>query len=44
VAYIKTNFAVISKTIARLEAVWAEKNDALDIARSTERVVKKQKT
>jgi hypothetical protein len=38
-AYIKSNFVVVSKTIARLEAVGMEMNDALDIVKSTERAV-----
>jgi hypothetical protein len=38
-AYIKLNFVVYSKTIARLEAVGVEMNDALDIVKSAERAV-----
>jgi hypothetical protein len=38
-AYIKSNFVVVSKTIARLEAVGVEMHDALDIAKSAERAV-----
>ena len=38
-AYIKSNFVVVSKTIARLEAVGVDMNDALDIVKSAERVV-----
>jgi hypothetical protein len=38
-AYIKSKFLVVSKTIARLEAVGVEMNDALDIAKSAERAV-----
>jgi hypothetical protein len=38
-AYIKSNFVVVSKTIACLEAVGVEMNDALDIAKSAERAV-----
>jgi exonuclease VII small subunit len=37
-AYIKSNFVVVSKTIARLEAVGVM-NDALDIVKSAERAV-----
>ena len=33
-AYIKSNFVVISKTTARLEAAGLEMNDALDIVKS----------
>jgi hypothetical protein len=39
VAYIKSNFVVVSKTIACLEAVGVEMNDALDIVKSAERAV-----
>jgi exonuclease VII small subunit len=39
-AYIKLKFGVVSKTIARLEAVGVEMNDALDIVKSAERAVK----
>jgi hypothetical protein len=38
-AYIKSNFVVVSKTIARLEAVGVEMNDALDVIKSAERAV-----
>ena len=38
-AYIKSNFLVVSKTIARLEAVGVDMNDALDIVKSAERAV-----
>jgi hypothetical protein len=38
-AYIKSSFVVVSKTIASLEAVGVEMNDALDIAKSAESVV-----
>ena len=38
-AYIKSNFLVVSKTIACLEAVGVEMNDALDIVKSAERAV-----
>jgi exonuclease VII small subunit len=38
-AYIKSNFLVVSKTIARLEAVGVEMNDALDIVKSAGRAV-----
>jgi hypothetical protein len=38
-AYIKSNFVVVSKTIACLEAVGVEMNDALDIVKSAERAV-----
>jgi hypothetical protein len=38
-AYIKSNFVVVSKTIARQEAVGVEMNDALDIVKSAERAV-----
>jgi hypothetical protein len=34
--YIKSTFLVVSKTIACLEAVGVEKNDALDIVNSAE--------
>jgi hypothetical protein len=33
-AYNKSNFMIVSKTIARLEAVGVEMNDALDIVKS----------
>jgi hypothetical protein len=35
-AYMKSKFLVVSKTIASLEAVGVEMNDALDIAKSAE--------
>jgi hypothetical protein len=38
-AYNKSNFLVVSKTIASLEAVGVEVNDALDIVKSEERAV-----
>jgi hypothetical protein len=38
-AYMKSKFLVVSKTIACLEAVGVEMNDALDIVKSTERAV-----
>jgi hypothetical protein len=38
-AYIKSNFVLVSKTIARLEAVGVEMNDALDIVKSAQRAV-----
>jgi hypothetical protein len=38
-AYIKSNFLAVSKTIACLEAVGVEMNDALDIIKSAERAV-----
>jgi exonuclease VII small subunit len=38
-AYMKSKFLVVSKTIARLEAVGVEMNDALDIVKRTERAV-----
>jgi hypothetical protein len=38
-SYIKSNLLVISKTIACLEAVGVEMNDALDIVKSAERAV-----
>jgi exonuclease VII small subunit len=38
-AYIKSNFVVVSKTIASLEAVGVEMNDALDIVKSAELAV-----
>jgi exonuclease VII small subunit len=38
-AYIKSNFMIVSKTIAHLEAVGLEMNDALDIVQSAERAV-----
>jgi hypothetical protein len=38
-AYMKSKFLVVSKTIARLEAVGVEMNDALDIVKSAERAV-----
>jgi hypothetical protein len=39
-AYIKSNFSIVSKTIACLEAVGVEMNDALDIVKSTEHALK----
>jgi DNA relaxase NicK len=36
VAYIKSNFGVLSKTIARLEAVGVETKDSLEIVKSAE--------
>jgi hypothetical protein len=39
VAYTKSNFVVVSKTSASLEAVGVEMNDALDIVTSTERAL-----
>jgi hypothetical protein len=38
-AYFKSNFMLVPKTIASLEAVGVEMNDALDIAKSAERAV-----
>jgi hypothetical protein len=38
-AYIKSNFMVVSKTIASLKAVRVEMNDALDIVKSAERAL-----
>jgi exonuclease VII small subunit len=38
-AYIKSNFVVLSKTIARLEAVGVEMNNALDIVKSAQRAL-----
>jgi hypothetical protein len=42
-AYIKSNFVVVSKTIACLEAVGVETNDALDIVKGTERAVEQSR-
>ena len=38
-AYIKSNFLAVSKTVACLEAVAVEMNDALDIVKSAERAL-----
>jgi hypothetical protein len=38
-AYMKSNFVVVSKTTARLQAVGVEMDDALDIIKSTERAL-----
>jgi hypothetical protein len=39
-AYIKSKFLVVSKTIASLEAVGVQMNEALDIVKSAESAVK----
>jgi ribosomal protein L7/L12 len=38
-AYNKSNFVAVSKTIACLEAIGVQMNDALDIVKSAERAV-----
>jgi hypothetical protein len=40
-AYNKSKFLVVSKTVACLEAVGVEMNDALDIVKSAERAVER---
>jgi hypothetical protein len=42
VAHIKSNFVVVSKTIACLEAVGVEMDDELDIVKSTEHALEQE--